>query len=55
VVPAGSSTPSWLFEPAPGFAGAAPLNFTITPHDGQTADCQPETIAAPWDPAFLSQ
>lgn len=55
VVPAGSSTPSWLFEAAPGFAGAAPLNFTITPHDGQTTECQPETIAAPWDPAFLSQ
>jgi uncharacterized protein (TIGR03437 family) len=55
VVPAGASTPSWLFQPAPGGAGATPLNSTITPHDGQTNDCQAETIAAPWDTAFLSQ
>jgi hypothetical protein len=55
VEPAGSATPAWLFQAAPAGAGATGLNFTITPHDGQTTDCQPETIAAPWDPAFLSQ
>jgi hypothetical protein len=55
VVPAGVSTPAWLFQAAPAGAGASPLNFTITPHGGQTDQCQPETIAAPWDPAFLSQ
>jgi len=55
VVPAGVATPAWLFQAAPAGAGASPLNFTITPHGGQTDQCQPETIAAPWDPAFLSQ
>jgi uncharacterized protein (TIGR03437 family) len=55
VVPGGVATPSWLFQTAPAGAGATPLNFTITPHDGATANCQPETIAAPWDTAFLTQ
>jgi hypothetical protein len=49
-VPAGSSIPSWLFQ-----VGAKPLNFTISPHAGVTGVCQAETIAAPWDPAFLTQ
>jgi hypothetical protein len=54
-VPAGSSIPSWLFQPAPGGPGAKPLDFTISPHSGATGVCDAETIAAPWDPAFLSQ
>ena len=55
VIPAGVSTPSWLFQPAPAGAGAAQLNFIITPHNGQTTQCQSVTMAAPWDPAFLTQ
>ena len=51
----GASTPSWLFQAPPVGAGAAPLNFTISPHSGQTGRCQSETIAAPWDPAFLNR
>ena len=47
-------TPAWLFQPAPGGAGANPLSFTYAPKDGAKA-CNSETIAAPWDPAFLSQ
>ncbi|MBS1854106.1 MAG: beta-galactosidase [Acidobacteria bacterium] len=54
VVPAGDATPSWLFDPAPAGAGAGALRFTISPHGGATGACQTETIAAPWDPAFLS-
>ena len=34
VIPAGSSTPPWLFQPTPGGAGAAELNFTVSPHGG---------------------
>ncbi|HYW71937.1 MAG TPA: hypothetical protein VE961_12940 [Pyrinomonadaceae bacterium] len=49
-IPAGSSIPSWLFQ-----VGAKPLNFTISPHAGATGKCDAETIAAPWDPAFLNQ
>ena len=55
VIMAGSSEPAWLFQPAPGGAGATPLNFTISPHAGATGQCDSETIAAPWDPAFLAQ
>jgi uncharacterized protein (TIGR03437 family) len=55
VVPAGTSTPSWLFQPAPSGAGATALNFTVSPHAGATAVCQTVTMAAPWDPAFLRQ
>jgi hypothetical protein len=29
VVPAGSSTPAWLFQAAPTGAGATQLNFTV--------------------------
>jgi Beta-galactosidase len=54
-VPAGDSTPPWLFQPAPVGAGATPLNFTVSPHAGSTGVCQSETIAAPWDSAFLGQ
>jgi len=52
---AGVDTPSWLFMPAPGGAGATPLNFTVSPHGGATGVCDSETVAAPWDPAFLSR
>ncbi len=48
------SAPAWLFQPAPGGAGATPLTFTYSSHDA-TRPCVTETIAAPWDPAFLSQ
>ena len=54
-IKAGTGIPSWLFQPAPGGAGATPLSFTISPHDGGTNVCISETIAAPWDPAFLNQ
>ena len=55
VVMAGASTPSWLFDPQPSGGGAHPLNFTISPHSGATGQCDAETIAAPWDSAFLTQ
>ncbi len=47
-------TPSWLFQPAPAGAGAQPLYFSFTRKPGDTT-CLKETIAAPWDPAFLKQ
>lgn len=55
VVMAGSSTPTWLFQPAPDGAGAGPLAFTFSPHGGATGVCQSATLAAPWDPAFLGR
>jgi len=55
VVPGGQSTPSWLFQPAPTGAGATALNFTVSPHAGALGQCDSVTMAAPWDPAFLSQ
>jgi hypothetical protein len=55
-IPAGSSIPSWLFlNPAPNGPGAIPLDFVSSPHAGTTGECDAETIAAPWDPAFLNQ
>ncbi len=48
------SPAAWLFQPAPGGAGANPLRFTYAPHAGLKG-CFSETIAAPWDPAFLTQ
>lgn len=54
-ITAGIDTPSWLFQPAPSGAGASPLTFTISPHGGATGVCDTETIAAPWDPAFLNR
>ena len=47
-------TPAWLFQPAPGGAGARPLAFSFTRRPEDTT-CQQETLAAPWDPAFLTQ
>ena len=55
VVPAGIATPAWLFQAAPTGAGASALSFTVTPHNGATTVCDSVTLAAPWDPAFLSQ
>src|SRR5215467_10110725 len=52
---AGVNTPAWLFQPAPGGAGAAALTFTVSPHSGATGVCDTETIAPPWDPGFLSR
>ena len=52
---AGVDIPSWLFMPAPAGAGATPLNFTVSPHGGATGVCDSETVAAPWDPAFLNR
>jgi uncharacterized protein (TIGR03437 family) len=55
VIPSGSATPSWLFQPAPAGAGAQELKFTVSPHNGQTSVCETDNIAAPWDPAYLAQ
>ncbi len=55
VIPAGSSTPAWLFQDAPAGAGAKQLSFTVSPHGGQTGVCDTDSIPAPWDPAFLAQ
>ena len=55
VIPAGISTPSWLFQASPPGAGATALNFTVSPHQGLTGVCDAVTLAAPWDQAFLSQ
>ncbi len=54
-ITAGSDTPSWLFQPAPSGAGATPLSFTISPHGGATGVCDSETLAPPWDAAFLNR
>ena len=54
-VRAGSGIPAWLFQSSPGRAAAAPMNFRVSPHDGKTGVCDTETIAAPWDPAFLAR
>ena len=51
----GTHTPSWLFQPAPGGGGARPLSFSISRKGGASNVCEQETIAAPWDPAFLKQ
>jgi hypothetical protein len=53
-ISAGNNTPDWVFQTAPGGAGATPLNFTISPHEGKRDQCIPETIAAPWDSAFIN-
>jgi Beta-galactosidase len=52
---AGVDTPPWLFMPAPNGAGANPLSFTVSPHGGATGVCDSETVAAPWDAAFLGR
>ncbi len=60
---AGQDTPCWLFQsPECGagytksYAGAAPLRFLVSPHAGVgESKCNSETIAAPWEPIFLSE
>ncbi|HLG97674.1 MAG TPA: IPT/TIG domain-containing protein [Bryobacteraceae bacterium] len=60
---AGQDTPCWLFQaPACGagyskpYAGATPLSFLVSPREGVgQSTCNPETIAAPWDPVFQSE
>ncbi len=47
-------TPAWLFQTAPGGSGASPLYFSFTRKPADTT-CLTETIAAPWDTAFLAQ
>ena len=54
-VTAGADTPSWVFQPAPAGGGARSLTFTISPHGGATGVCDTETIAPPWDTAFLAR
>ena len=54
-VAAGLRTPSWLFQPRPGGAGAVRLAFSVTRKGGIATVCLPDTIAPPWDPAFLAQ
>ena len=55
VVPAGSSTPSWLFAAPPTGAGVTELTFTVSPHSGETGACDTVNIAPPWDAGFLAQ
>ncbi len=51
----GDGIPGWLFlSPTNGGAGATPLTFTISPKDGRTGNCERETNAIPWEPAFLN-
>ncbi len=54
-VTAGSDIPSWLFQAPPAGGGARPVAFTISPHSGATGVCDSETIAPPWDTAFLDR
>jgi hypothetical protein len=49
---AGDGIPPWLFLPPTNGAGATELNFSISPKDGKTTNCQPDRIAIPWEAAF---
>ena len=51
---AGDGIPDWLFLPPTNGAGATKLNFAISPKDGKTGNCQPDTIAIPWESTFLT-
>jgi hypothetical protein len=51
---AGDGIPDWLFLPPTNGAGATELNFTISPKNGKTGNCQLDRIAIPWEPAFLT-
>jgi hypothetical protein len=48
------NAPQWLFQPAPGGGGAKALHFAFIRKPSQPT-CLTETIAAPWDTAFLAQ
>ena len=60
---AGQDTPCWLFQsPQCGkgytktYAGATPMAFLVSPREGiGQSNCNPLTIAAPWDPVFLNE
>ncbi len=51
---AGSGIPNWLYLPAPNGGGATPLNFTVSPHAGNTGQCVEETNTIIWSPSFLT-
>jgi hypothetical protein len=55
VVPAGSSTPSWLFAAPPAGTGVPELTFTVSPHVGETGVCDTVNIPRPWDAGFLAR
>ena len=55
VIPAGDRTPSWLFDPAPAGGGARPLTFTVSNQAKGNGVCKSETVATPWDPAFIAE
>jgi hypothetical protein len=50
----GNGIPGWLFLSPTNGAGATPVTFTISPKDGKTGNCELETNAIPWEPAFLN-
>ena len=52
VLRAGDGIPNWLYLPPPNGAGATRLDFTISPKDGKTTNCEPDPIAIPWEAAF---
>jgi uncharacterized protein (TIGR03437 family) len=60
---AGQDTPCWLFQaPQCGagyskpYAGATPITFQVSARQGVgQSQCNSATIAAPWDPVFLSE
>ncbi len=54
VIRAGDGIPAWLFLPPTNGPGATQLTFTISPKDGKTDICQTDTVAVPWEPAFLN-
>ena len=54
IIKAGNATPSWLFDArTAGGGGATKHVFTVSPHQGKSNKFITESIAAPWDTAFL--
>lgn len=51
----GAHTPAWLFQAPPGGAGAKPLSFSVSRKGGLSNTCDPVTIPAAWDAAFLQR
>jgi hypothetical protein len=51
---AGDGIPAWFFMPPTNGPGATPLNFTVSPHAGDTGQCIPSTNTILWSPAFLT-
>jgi len=55
VVPAGSATPSWVFQPVTnGGAGATQYTFSVSDLVKSNATCTTINLAAPWDTNFLT-